>query len=410
MTLNSFESRRLLMTRASLALIAVLLVLLAPLAMAQPNPDAQGLANQTAQKGKSLSEKIADGLGSAAKGVGQAADGVGQATGAIGHLFAAVAQAVADGTVAAASTVARLAGALSDALAMGAILAGDVLVQAFGALGSAGATGLVFAGDAGLAAARALGSAAVATGQALGSASAWVGTQLAFAAAAYANLVGSLRLKAIPEPAFTAAISAGASAAAVTSGWGLLGLLRRLGWLGAGVAGFSRIEDDELLKHPLRTQIFQVIQGNPGIHASELGRRMGTGWGTIIHHLDKLEKGRIVAVRKVNNQKCYFESGGKVSRQDMAVAGAVRGDSAHKITTFVQSHPMTSQKALSSELGISPALTSFHVKKLVNLGVLDKVRQGKHTLLTTTDALRRIVAGESAAVAPPLLAMATLNA
>jgi predicted transcriptional regulator len=64
---------------------------------------------------------------------------------------------------------------------------------------------------------------------------------------------------------------------------------------------------------------------------------------------------------------------------------------------------MTSQKSLSSDLGISPALASFHVKKLVGLGVLDKVRSGKETLLTTTDALRRIVAGESAAVSPPML-------
>jgi predicted transcriptional regulator len=37
---------------------------------------------------------------------------------------------------------------------------------------------------------------------------------------------------------------------------------------------------------------------------------------------------------------------------------------------------------------------SFHVKKLVNLGVLDKVRHGKETLLTTSEALRRVLAAE----------------
>ena len=111
---------------------------------------------------------------------------------------------------------------------------------------------------------------------------------------------------------------------------------------------------------------------------------MGVGWGTIVHHLDKLEKGRLVTARRVNNQKCFFEDGGKVSRQDMAVAGAVRGDSASLITAYVTAHPMTSQKAMAAEIGISPALVSFHVKRLVDAGVLEKARSGKATALAVT--------------------------
>jgi DNA-binding MarR family transcriptional regulator len=274
-------------------------------------------------------------------------------------------------------------------------------------------TVLAAAGDGIATAVRVVSDGAVAAAQATGAALAWAGSQVVALVSLYAGLVASLRPRAVPEPAFIGLASAGTAATAAVAGQGLYHLLRRFGWAAGlpGMAGFSRIEDDELLKHPLRAQVFQVIQGTPGIHASELGRRMGTGWGTIVHHLDKLEKGRLVAVRKVNNQKCYFEAGGKISRMDMAVAGAVRGDSANRITSYVASHPMTSQKALAGDLGISPALASFHVKKLVGLGVLDKVRHGKETLLTTTDALRRIVAGESAAVAPPMLAaVPTLNA
>jgi len=396
--------------RALRALLPLLLLLALALSAAAQAPDAQQVTGQAVNKTTGLLDKVAHGLGSAAKGVGDAAgsaaDGVGSAAGAVGRFVQAVATAIADATRATFSALAATATFLAQGLAsLGANL-GLASIAALAAVGSGLGAALAVLGDVLVAVFSAVGSAVVTTGQALGAAAAWIGGQVAAVFALYARFVASLRPRAIPEPAFAAMAAAGAASAAAASGWGLLSLARRFGWLlgGAGVAGFSRLEDDELLKHPMRAQVFQVIQGNPGIHASELGRRMGTGWGTIVHHLDKLEKGRLVTVRKVNNQKCYFEDGGKVSRQDMAVAGAVRSDSANRITGYVATHPMTSQKALAAELGISPALASFHVKKLVGLGVLDKVRNGKETLLTTTDALRRIVAGESAAVAPPLLA------
>jgi DNA-binding MarR family transcriptional regulator len=399
---------------STVALLAALALLTT--SVAAQAPDAGGLTNGTVQKGKSLVDKVADGLGSAAKGVGNAAgsavDGVGSAAGAVGRFMQAVAQAVADGARAALQAAAEVAGLAARALADAASATGVAALDGLTALGSSAGAGLAAVGDGlaavgtGLAAAgRVIGDGLLAAAQATGAAFAWVAAQVAALASLYMGLVASLRPRALPEPAFAALASAGAAATAGAAGYGLFDFARRFGWAAGlpGMAGFSRIEDDELLKHPLRAQVFQVIQGNPGIHASELGRRMGSGWGTIVHHLDKLEKGRLVAIRKVNNQKCYFEAGGKVSRQDMAVAGAVRGDSANRITSYVASHPMTSQKALAGDLGISPALTSFHVKKLVGLGVLDKVRNGKETLLTTTDALRRIVAGESAAVAPPVM-------
>jgi DNA-binding MarR family transcriptional regulator len=400
---------------SAVALLAALALLTT--SVAAQAPDAADLTNGTVEKGRSLVDKVADGLGSAAKGVGNAAgsaaDGVGSAAGAVGRFMQAVAQAVADGTLAALHAATDVAGLAASRLASVASATGIAALDGLAALGSVTGTVLAAAGDGIALAARFVSDGAVAAAQATGAALAWAGGQLVALVSLYAGLVASLRPRAIPEPAFIGLASAGTAATAAVAGQGLYHLLRRFGWVAGipGMAGFSRIEDDELLKHPLRAQVFQVIQGSPGIHASELGRRMGTGWGTIVHHLDKLEKGRLVAVRKVNNQKCYFEAGGKISRMDMAVAGAVRGDSANRITSYVASHPMTSQKALAGDLGISPALASFHVKKLVGLGVLDKVRHGKETLLTTTDALRRIVAGESAAVAPPMLAaVPTLNA
>jgi DNA-binding transcriptional ArsR family regulator len=268
------------------------------------------------------------------------------------------------------SSLAMAKSVLAGGAASGSVLAG---------LGSISIDGLVVS--------------AVALSDAIGA----LASVLASGLLSYVGFVAGLRPEHMPVIAFGAVAVSGAAASTGVGTWAGWSALRKWGWMGSSAAGFSRIDDSELLEHPLRSQIFQVIQSNPGIHASGLARQVGAGWGTITHHLEKLEKGHLVATRKVNNQKCFFENGGTVSRQDMAIAGAVKGDTAGTIASYVMGHPMTSQKLMAESLGISPALVSFHVKKLMNLGVLEKVRHGKETLLTTTESVRRVLAADKSA-------------
>ncbi len=355
------------------ALLLAFLLLAAPVA-------AQADANQTLED----LEQTADGQSSGLLDlVGDAAQGVGDA-----------AQATGDGLSSAASSVG------------GALLA---TVQFIGSVALAGVQGIAQAG-AGVSAAlvaalMGLGVAAGWLGGALTSAIAWTGSGVGFLAAAgfnglgfafgaYFDLVGNMRPAMMSPAAFATVTSVGAAGSAGAGGWAGFQALRKWGILASGagaIGGFTRISNDDLLEHPMRAQIFDVIQQHPGIHASHLAREMDVGWGTITHHLDKLQKARIVTTRKVNNQKCFFEMGGNISRQDMEIASALKGDTASNIASFVQSHPMSSQKTMAEALGISPALASFHVKKLTNLGVLEKVRHGKETLLTTSDGLRRVM-------------------
>ncbi len=406
------------------------------LSVAAAQPSAQDLTGSAGQVIDQVKDIVDNAPSDAAPAPVHKGPDLGAAFGAVGQFFAQVAAAigtgvtvtatlVADSAVAAVTVLADASLASAQALASAAAGATDGVVASARGLGfataftldasgrlmaafaSAAADGAAITGRALATAASAVGSGATAVGTTIVDAGAWLGAQLALLAGIYASFVGGLRPSKMPEPVFTGIVVAGSAATASAAAVGAWEAIRRYGFaLGLpAMAGFSRIEDDELLKHPMRAQVFQVIQANPGIHASELARRMGAGWGTIVHHLDKLEKGQLVAVRKVNNQKCFFEMGGKISRVDMAIAGAVRSDSASQIAAFVQTHPMTSQKMMAEELGISPALASFHVKKLVHMGVLEKARQGKQTLLTTTESLRRVLAGESGAVLrPPVLA------
>jgi DNA-binding transcriptional ArsR family regulator len=386
--------------RATLLAFLLALALPASAQSADPTTDPAQAVNQTVDHSKSTLDKALDGIGDAAEGVGHAADetgkGIGHAGSAVGHALAAAVAAV--GKAAAAATQ-----ALGDlGLASVRLLGGVGLVSSLGLAAALLSAGSASAGAlAGLGALA--GSATAFAAVAVGSGAAWLGGLAADGVLGYVGFVLGLRPEGMPMAVFGTVAVTGSAASAGIGSWAGWSALKKWGWTGglgaSGLAGFTRIDDSELLEHPLRSQIFHVIQENPGIHASGLARQVGVGWGTITHHLEKLERGHLVAIRKVNNQKCFFENGGKVSRQDMAIAGAVKGDTASDIAQFVTTHPMTSQKQMAESLGLSPALVSFHVKKLVNLGVLDKVRHGKETLLTTSDALRRVLAAESSPAA-----------
>ncbi len=366
-------------------LLGVLLALALALPIQAQTQGAEELADGALEKKDSALQDVLDGVGDAGEAVGDAVAGagrgIGDAAGAVGRAFAAAARAVGDAALAAVDSVAAIGLVASLGLSQGLLATAKAASLAFATLGAA------------------TGSALVGAGSTLASAVSWAAAAVAAAFQAAWSLVSLLRPRAVPEPAFSAVAASGAAASSAAGAYGLWSLLRKYGLVGLGpLAGFSRIADDELLKHPLRTQVFQAIQGRPGIHASELARTVGVGWGTITHHLDKLEKAGLVTTRKVNNQKCFFEQGGAVSRQDMAVASAVRAGTASEIAAFVTEHPMTSQKSMAEALGVSPALASFHVKKLVHLGVLDKMRRGKETLLTTSESLRRVLAAPATPV------------
>ncbi len=192
------------------------------------------------------------------------------------------------------------------------------------------------------------------------------------------------RPTAMSQTAWVGTVAMGATAVSAAGHFGLWNLLRRFGWIGAGLPLFSRIEKDDLLDHPLRSEIYEVIKTSPGIHISQLARTVDAGWGTTIHHLRKLKENDMVAVRMVNNQKCYFINGGGTGRDTWGAISHLKNETARRIAEFVYAHPLIAVTEVSKRLGMSASLVSHHVAKLTRAGVLEKVRDGRFIRLAVT--------------------------
>ena len=304
-----------------------------------PNPlaDALDAAGDTVSSGASA-------LGSGAKAAGS---GLADLAGAIGSGLASLATAVGSGLLAAAKGIGSGLAWLASGL-------GSLLVATFTLLGK----GLSL-----------LGQGLLALGRALATFALFLGGLLA---SLFQGGVSFTRDHPAPV-----AIGAGSAAAAGGLAW----LLKRLGGLGFLATLYTRLAPSQILDNEARASVYEHVKAHPGAHPSAIAERLDLGWGTVVYHLSKLENSRLVTPRNAHNRKCYFAITADLDAEARTAVAAMSTDKTRTIVETVRARPGISQKELSQELGISQALASWHVKRLVESGVLTTQREGRSNCL-----------------------------
>lgn len=169
-----------------------------------------------------------------------------------------------------------------------------------------------------------------------------------------------------------------AAAAAGASMLGLYAAWRVLKWTGlaAFLPLYSHISDDEILDDPNRAGIYRLIQTEPGISTKDIADRLDLAWGTVTHHLGKLEKRRFVVSKKYGKYRRYFANGAGGTDQKDALA-VLRLDRTGDVASLIRTQPGMTQKAVSQALGVSSSTILWHVKRLEEVNLVRKVREGK---------------------------------
>ncbi len=177
-----------------------------------------------------------------------------------------------------------------------------------------------------------------------------------------------------PWVAPTPTQAAGAAGAAVLTGllvyiWPVL--------KGAPFFGlFSRLRRPELLGHPSRKKILDVIEADPGIHFKELQRRSGLSNGNLVHHLRALTNANLISDVRTGGYTCYFAAQ-DATRHSMEVAPVLRSDAARNVLERIQEQPGIQAKELVEVLGIGNSTVHYHLKRLQKVGLAAPERDGR---------------------------------
>lgn len=139
---------------------------------------------------------------------------------------------------------------------------------------------------------------------------------------------------------------------------------------------YARLRKEDILENPLRDDILEVVGGEPGISASELGRRLNCGWGTLVYHLTVLERMQLISSAREGRHKRFFVQG-RINYSDKSAVGLLANPAARNILQAIQEHPGALQKEVAARLGLTAGTVAWHVERLAAAGLVLKEEDGR---------------------------------
>ncbi|MDE1766867.1 MAG: winged helix-turn-helix transcriptional regulator [Thaumarchaeota archaeon] len=124
-------------------------------------------------------------------------------------------------------------------------------------------------------------------------------------------------------------------------------------------------------------RILEYIVSNPGCHLRQLKKDLGLSMGTVQYHLNHLEKAGKIISDKFNLHRCYYVSG-LFKENERCILRILNQQTARQLLMFIVERKSPTQTDIVNHLGITAASVNWHVKRLVELGIISESREGKY--------------------------------
>ncbi len=198
----------------------------------------------------------------------------------------------------------------------------------------------------------------------------------------------------LQEPAVQAGLSASALLAAAWAAIGRHTILRRLAKVAAlvpmGVGLFSRIQGDKVLEHPVRAAVQEYVEANPGATIQEIRGAVDVAWGTVVHHLRRLEaEEHLVSQREGNHRRFFVRN--TISRAQRNDLAALAAENARHLALAVALRPGLRQKDLCDAVGVSNPVASKYLRRLEENGLVRSLPQSRSRLYWPTERLEAAI-------------------
>jgi len=129
------------------------------------------------------------------------------------------------------------------------------------------------------------------------------------------------------------------------------------------------------LEDSRRVQILEFIKANPGSHLRGIKRELNLAMGVLQYHLRRLEKDQsIISRRRGLYKRFYKRLDFEVEEQE--ILGVLFQETERDLLLYLLKTPDATQKELSEFAHISASSTSWHMKRLVEAGLVKSRRQG----------------------------------
>ena len=142
-----------------------------------------------------------------------------------------------------------------------------------------------------------------------------------------------------------------------------------------------------------RARILAMIAQYPGLHVRELARQLDASQARVAYHIPIMVGAGAVEERRTDGALHLFAKGDRLKAHDRDVLALLRRPLPLQIVLQLLDEPGLRHAALASSLGLGKSKLSFHLKKMVELGIVD-LHDGVQ--LIRPNQLRKLLEGQRA--------------
>lgn len=136
---------------------------------------------------------------------------------------------------------------------------------------------------------------------------------------------------------------------------------------------YMKLRKSKVLDNYDRGRVFQYIEMNPGEHYNQIKRDLSLPNGSLVHHLNVLEKADKIKSRRDGRFRRFYTKGTQVPQTN----GGELTEIQKRITDTVKDLPGITQKEMASLLGVHQSSVSYQMSRLEERGLIRTEKKGR---------------------------------
>ncbi len=127
---------------------------------------------------------------------------------------------------------------------------------------------------------------------------------------------------------------------------------------------------------PTKEKIFEFIKKHPGTHLRQVQRELEISMGVIQYHLYSLERERRVLSRRRGLYKRFYPNL-VFGEYQQEILDILSQETERDLLLYLIQNPSATQKELSEYAKISAGTTNWHMKRMIDAGIVTMKREGQ---------------------------------
>jgi Winged helix-turn-helix DNA-binding len=171
------------------------------------------------------------------------------------------------------------------------------------------------------------------------------------------------------------------------------------------VSGIRRIYPKNVLNHPQRKEVYNLIVENPGIDLGRIGQALDLNRETLRYHIDLLMSSNKIVMMKVYGILRFYENHGRFCILERRVLAHLWNPTAEQILSIVKSNPEITQGDIATRLAMASPTVHWYMQRFATDGIVTAQRTGRLThysvtgealqVLTNPDGIRQSIQPEA---------------